>query len=193
MNLVEYQAWTDTVAVYPEHGTGSVAEIMYLALGLNGEVAEWAGEEYGELRKGYMLSTAAARSELGDCHWYATRLARYVGLDLSTMDITGTRQAIKELIPNGDKGFVRSIEADALIIAGKIANHAKKLHRDGHSPALKEKIAHELLWLFAILDEACEVGWNCKLSMVLDENVKKLEHRKKNNELHGSGIDGSRK
>jgi len=172
MNLAEYQGWTSSTADYPLAGTGGVNEFMYLTLGLSGEVSESAYEEYAD-------NTQLALGELGDCYWYATRLAKCVGLDLNTMD---TAPLLKEIAQTVTHPF----EVEAMMISGKIANHVKKLYRDKNTLGLKEKIAESLLRLFALLELIIKTH-GMTVAEVLAENVEKLESRKKNNTIHGSG------
>lgn len=172
MNLVAYQSWTSTTAVYPLANTGSVNEIMYLALGMVGEVAEWVREEYED-------NMQLALSEIGDCYWYATRLAKCVGLDLGTMNIAPVLSEI-------ERNLTHPFETEALIVSGKIANHVKKLYRDNNTLGLKEKIAESLLQLFALLELSIK-GHGMTVAEVLTANVAKLEKRKANKTIHGSG------
>ena len=164
MNLVAYQSWTSTTAVYPLANTGAVNEIMYLALGMVGEVAEWAREEYED-------NMQLALSEIGDCYWYATRLAKCVGLDLGAMNIAPVLSEI-------ERNLTHPFETEALIVSGKIANHVKKLYRD--------KIAESLVRLFALLELSIK-GHGMTVAEVLTANVAKLEKRKANKTIHGSG------
>lgn len=81
--LQDYQNWTLSTAVYPDAGTGNVAEIMYITLGLSGE----AGELANNAKKLYRDGDSAERrdnmaKELGDVMWYAARLATTLGIDL---------------------------------------------------------------------------------------------------------------
>jgi NTP pyrophosphatase (non-canonical NTP hydrolase) len=172
MNLLGYQSWTSNTADYPLAGTGAVNEIMYLGLGINGEIAEWVREEYED-------NPQLALDEIGDCHWYATRLAKCVDLNLVTMDIAPILREIERTVSH-------PFEVEAMMISGKIANHVKKLYRDNNTLGLKEKIANELLRLFALLELVIK-NHGMTVAEVLTANVEKLEKRKKQNKLHGSG------
>jgi len=70
--------------------------------------------------------------------------------------------------------------------AGEIANKAKKLIRDGDSPAKREEIGKELgdvCWYLAVL--ADELGMN--LGYIMERNLIKLADRKERGKLQGSG------
>ncbi len=73
--------------------------------------------------------------------------------------------------------------------AGEVANKVKKIYRDGTNKInqdLYQEISSEIgdcLWYVAVL--ADDIG--CKLSDIANNNLIKLENRKKNGTLHGSG------
>ncbi|MFZ2619476.1 MAG: nucleoside triphosphate pyrophosphohydrolase family protein [Alphaproteobacteria bacterium] len=83
MQANPYQNWTSETATYPAVNTGTVPELMYLALGLAGEAAEVANKvkklyrdgDSTELREG-------AKQELGDVLWYTARMAAALGITL---------------------------------------------------------------------------------------------------------------
>jgi NTP pyrophosphatase (non-canonical NTP hydrolase) len=73
--------------------------------------------------------------------------------------------------------------------AGEVANKVKKIIRDG-SDSKDEKLVSEIkaeigdcLWYIAVLAS----DFNIKLSDIASANLIKLENRKKNNTIHGSG------
>lgn len=82
----EYQALTESTAIYPEAGSGSELALAYAALGL-GE----SGEVQGKIKKiirddGGIVTTAKRteiKKELGDILWYVGRVARELNLSLS--------------------------------------------------------------------------------------------------------------
>jgi len=83
VSLKDYQDWTINTAVYPAAGTGSVEELMYIALGLGGE----AGELGNYVKKLYRDGDNAELrekigKELGDVMWYAARMASALGVNL---------------------------------------------------------------------------------------------------------------
>jgi len=73
--------------------------------------------------------------------------------------------------------------------AGEVANKVKKIIRDG-SDSKDEKLVSEIkaeigdcLWYIAVLANDFDI----KLSDIASANLIKLENRKKNNTIHGSG------
>ena len=73
--------------------------------------------------------------------------------------------------------------------AGEVANKVKKIIRDG-SDSKDEKLVSEIkaeigdcLWYIAVLADDFDI----KLSDIASANLIKLENRKKNNTIHGSG------
>lgn len=93
MNNDSYRQLAKTTAVYPEARTGSLAELMYLALGLAGE----AGEVANKVKKLYRDGDRDREklvSELGDVLWYLTRLCDEIGM---TIDGISDQNAIKLL------------------------------------------------------------------------------------------------
>ena len=70
--------------------------------------------------------------------------------------------------------------------AGEVANKVKKIIRDGTNQNTIQEISNEIgdvLWYVALL--ADDIG--CKLSDIANDNLIKLENRKKKGTLHGSG------
>jgi hypothetical protein len=67
-----YQNFTPTTAVYPGSGTGNQLEILYLSLGLMGEVLEWYDSGYDE-------------KEAGDIFWYCSQVCNLYGWQLSDL------------------------------------------------------------------------------------------------------------
>lgn len=70
--------------------------------------------------------------------------------------------------------------------AGEMANHIKKLYRDGDSEELRDLIKYELgdiLWYAARTAEALGVS----LEDMMIKNYEKLNSRKERNVLSGSG------
>ena len=70
--------------------------------------------------------------------------------------------------------------------AGEVANKVKKIIRDGTNQNIIQEISNEIgdvLWYVALL--ADDIG--CKLSDIANDNLIKLENRKKKGTLHGSG------
>lgn len=84
MNNKEYQEWTLTTAVYPEAGSGSFRELLYLTLGLGNEAGEFQGKVKKMIR-GDSVDGEALINELGDTYWYLTRLCTTLGIDLDEL------------------------------------------------------------------------------------------------------------
>lgn len=85
--LDEYGVAIETVAVYPESGTGSLLALIYCTLGLTGEAGEFAEkvkkimrDSNGEISHEQALQLTL---ELGDVLWYVTRAAAELGESLS--------------------------------------------------------------------------------------------------------------
>ncbi|QAU06611.1 MazG-like nucleotide pyrophosphate [Gordonia phage WilliamBoone] len=86
MEFNDYQAATAATAIYPGAGTGSMAALAYVGLGL-GEAGEVQNKIKKILRDDAGEITAESRTaikkELGDLGWYWARAAAEVGLSLS--------------------------------------------------------------------------------------------------------------
>jgi len=72
--------------------------------------------------------------------------------------------------------------------AGEVAEKIKKhIRGDKNYIELKESIAKELgdvLWYLSVLSDEC---FNINLDYIATENLKKLQERKNNNKIRGSG------
>lgn len=83
MKLEDFKEATNETAIYPGVGTGSVAELSYLALGLAGE----AGETVDCIKKivrgltpeWEQAQKLKAAKECGDTLWYLVRLIQALG------------------------------------------------------------------------------------------------------------------
>jgi len=165
MKIEHYQSWTRSTAIYPAAGTGEVAELMYLALGLAGEVGELTqlkSRQHPELLK-----------ELGDVAWYVARLASALNLTLSEPQLPVSTDFATQCL-------------NLAHLAGMICNSVKKLYRDGDNPQLRAKIQPTLLEIVAQL-ATLAIDSNSVLADVLAQNHDKLESRKSRNQLSGSG------
>lgn len=165
MKIEHYQSWTRSTAIYPAAGTGEVAELMYLALGLAGEVGELTqlqSRQHPELLK-----------ELGDVAWYVARLASALNLTLSEPQFAVSTDFATQCL-------------NLAHLAGMICNSVKKLYRDGDNPQLRAKIQPTLLEIVAQL-ATLAADSNRVLADVLAQNHDKLESRKSRNQLSGSG------
>jgi NTP pyrophosphatase (non-canonical NTP hydrolase) len=82
LTLNEYQESTVATALYPDALTGSVAAVLYCALGL-GEAGEVQGKVKKIIRDDGSVITPEKRveiaGELGDVLWYVARLAAELG------------------------------------------------------------------------------------------------------------------
>lgn len=76
MDLIEYQEWTRTTAIYPQDQAD-----VYLGLGLASEAGEVAGKLKKFIRDGN-INVESFISELGDVLWYLTRLCDEFGTNL---------------------------------------------------------------------------------------------------------------
>lgn len=165
MKIEHYQGWTRSTAIYPAAGTGEVAELMYLALGLAGEIGELTQlqhREHPELPK-----------ELGDVAWYVARLATALNLTLSEpQPIVSAEFNIQCL--------------NLAHLAGMVCNSVKKLYRDGDNAQLRAKIQPILLEITAQLATLAS-AINMPLAEILQQNHDKLESRKSRDQLGGSG------
>ena len=84
--LEKYQKLTDETAIYPDAGTGSTAEYLYLSTSLGGEV----GEVLNVMKKCYRdgeLNTIALWAELGDVMWYILRICHVLNWNLENVII----------------------------------------------------------------------------------------------------------
>lgn len=93
-NLLDYQDFTDSTAIYPYKNTGRLDEMSYLALGLGGEAGEVLEvckkiirdipsiEHTDNVRFSVPQATVVRiSSELGDVFWYWIRLCKLFGLN----------------------------------------------------------------------------------------------------------------
>lgn len=78
MQANTYQQETLSTAIYKGAGTGNDQELVYLALGLNGEAGEVADKIKKHLRDD-KLDIGGIVFELGDVAWYLARLADALG------------------------------------------------------------------------------------------------------------------
>lgn len=73
----DYEAWTLSTAIYPEAGSGSLNELLYLGLGLAGEAGEVANKVKKLYRDGDSLeSREKIKGEIRGVLWYLARLTR---------------------------------------------------------------------------------------------------------------------
>lgn len=176
--IKDYMVFTRSTAIYPEANTGSVGELMYLSLGLAGEIGEVA-DLMGEAHKKEVFI-----KELGDVAYYWARVADALGntpFDLTDKDLEGSER----------NEYVEHCRLDSLVLdlansVGGICNKVKKLYRDEDTQEGRNKI-----WPY--LTETAQ-GWAdicIRLGLdphaVLQANIEKLSGRKERGTLGGSG------
>ena len=106
LTLNEYQKQAFSIAMYPEHGTGSVLALSYTGLGL-GEV----GEIQGKLKKiirdsGGKVSPdkkEAIVAEIGDALWYLSALSTELGVNLEDVG----RKNLDKLFGRKERGTLQ--------------------------------------------------------------------------------------
>ena len=89
--FAQYAVAVESVARYPDSGTGSLTALLYCTLGMNGEAGEFAEKVKKLMRDDGVTDVAhltfdqhkALLKELGDVLWYVTRTAAELGVPLS--------------------------------------------------------------------------------------------------------------
>jgi NTP pyrophosphatase (non-canonical NTP hydrolase) len=165
-----HMAATDQTAIYPQAGTGQPLVLAYTALGLAGEAAE------------VLLDTrtnpAGVLAELGDVHWYFSRLHRELGLD--------PHATAEMAAPVGEE--LPAVE-ELVAAAGKVAEMVKKTIRDdaGQVTAARlEILTAELGRVWAAM-AAIAAAHGSDLGQVAEANIAKLTDRARRGVLQGSG------
>jgi hypothetical protein len=171
MNWHDFVKATDSTAIYPEAGTGSVMELCYVALGLAGEMGE-AVEMADHIE--------LVKAELVDALWYVAR----------------GQQALKVhgyMFTDIGQGPSDMLAAAPLLVS----NTTKKLLRDGMTKENLDKL--HLLYqasLDACFAMLCEMETRpenddqvrlARFGRQLGALVEKLNNRKQRGVLHGSG------
>lgn len=182
--IKDYIEFSRTTAIYPEANTGSVGELMYLSLGLAGEVGEVSDSIGDYHKKEVFIEKEVSIKELGDIAYYWARIADALGntpFDLTDKDLEGSKR----------NEYVEYCRLDSLVLdlansVGGICNKVKKLYRDEDTQEGRNKI-----WPY--LTETAQ-GWSdicIKLGLephaVLQANMEKLSGRKERGTLGGSG------
>jgi hypothetical protein len=182
MNKEEYVVATDETAIYPEAGTGSVGEIMYLTLGLIGEIAELEG----------CHTTEKTLAELGDCYWYLFRLERVFAKVIVSTELSAAYKLEWEKVylggDYGDGMFPFLLNKRLLTDCSALANVVKKFFRDGmqYDRVMKGLILVRKIEYF--LDKMLTKDWiDEPKGYVLYLNIAKLRSRKERNVLGGDG------
>lgn len=79
-NIDDYQKWTRTTAVFPQH-----AAFLYISNGLFAEAGEIAGAiaKYHRGDYNWKELDAKLQKELGDCFWFLAQFCDFLGLNAS--------------------------------------------------------------------------------------------------------------
>jgi len=87
LNILDYQKWTDTTAIYPTES--ELEAINYVILGLVGEAGEVANKFKKVIRdSGGIIENDQRKKiidEASDVLWYLTRLCSELGYDLEDL------------------------------------------------------------------------------------------------------------
>jgi NTP pyrophosphatase (non-canonical NTP hydrolase) len=168
MTFSEYQTAALTTAQIPLGHTHT-----YLSLGLCAEVGELAF--IYRIPQGRGVLATEILKELGDVCWYAA-------VELYHCDVVSSDAL--PVVMEGDITTVDPIEM-MFVHAGAIANHIKKVIRDGIAVD-KVMVATHLSRVLTMAKLVAE-RFNFTLSDVFQMNIDKLADRKKRNVIAGSG------
>lgn len=81
-----YQNQSQSTAIYPGWGTGSLGALSYVALGLTGEAGEVANKVKKLIRDGDSdQARQAIIEEIGDVIWYLAQLSSELDTNLSVL------------------------------------------------------------------------------------------------------------
>lgn len=172
-DLAAHAAATASTARYPESGTGSVAALAYVCLGLGGEAAEVV-----EKLTDSPLDRDLLTAELGDVLWYLSRLVVELGLDGGVVMADAHQVVVDRTSPQ------------ALVVAcGRVQEVVKKALRDDGGQLSRERHARlagllpDVLgaWL-AVHEDLAE-----EPAATAAANLAKLEGRKERGTLAGDG------
>ena len=84
MDIDEYQKSTEETAVYPQELPDCVGtELLYVTLGLSGEVGEVSEKVKKAVREDDLAYLDDLEKELGDVFWYLVRVCEELYLDAS--------------------------------------------------------------------------------------------------------------
>ena len=105
LTLNEYQKACADTAIYPEHDTGSITALSYVALGM-GEAGELQGKVKKIIRDG-TRDDDAMTAEAGDVLWYIARFCSELGISLEdaalrNLDKLRSRKERGALVGSGD-------------------------------------------------------------------------------------------
>ena len=166
-------------AKYPEFGTASSIEIVYLSLGLIGELGELRESIKGSNEKTYEEFLENFYAELGDCMWYIAM-------------ISGVSKfwAGRSIEPTPTLSY--SIQRECADSMGSIANSSKKIIRDSCDPdkflGHVKVAADDLAALFiSCTGTTPSTYWGDLDILVLSPNLSKLKSRSERGAISGDG------
>lgn len=154
----KYQAFTQTTAIYPEVGTKSKMELIYLCLGLLGEHQEWK-ESNHDIK------------EAGDVLWYLSQLCTYYESELSFLYFIAEENKDYKNYFNIFEALKKSIRDN------RNPEHAVKYIMEDYMDKLKCAYSYSIN--NPPLDET--------FKLIIMQNIDKLTDRKNRDMLRGDG------
>ena len=176
--IEQYQAFAKGTAIYPEAGSGSINELMYLSLGLVGE----AGEVANKVKKLYRDGDSSEKreaigAELGDVFWYIARLYDATGCSIGEVEGYESKQPLNRVMR-----IAIELSMYAGLAAGEIMDTGICEDKLSTKKRIQDNLNDVLLqWLFL-----CE-GLGLDTKKVITSNMEKLSGRKVRGTLGGSG------
>lgn len=176
-----YQAWTDTVAQYPE-----TAEANYLSLGIS--------DEGGELAEAYCANKpkAVVMAEAGDVLWYVARyLRRVLHTNLADAVADAYQPEARLAVVDSVQG-VHGVLSRMAVAQGKIAGVEKKRIRDGASwdentATIKHVVGYRAcVNILAGLIHFADI-YGSSLESIAQNNRAKLDDRRNRDVIRGDG------
>lgn len=180
--LSEYQKQAITSKIYRDE-----VALPYVVLGLVGEAAEMKEKQIAILTNGFdsQLTNEFAK-EVGDVAWYLAAIATETGQNLGDFD--------DGIDPEGVH-YTFAPEVDRVVLhAGGIAEVLKKALRDDYAefekgsivPEKLEKINVHIKKIVTNMKDVC-YSLGLDFTLVLKQNIEKLQSRKERGVLSGSG------
>lgn len=113
MNVIDYQNWSISTAIYPGAGEHGFNEALYLTLGLTSESGEVAGK-VKKIIRGDQVDPESLVSEMSDVLWYLTRMCDNLGFNLEDLADYSykkleSRKAINMIKGSGDSNEQRIV------------------------------------------------------------------------------------
>lgn len=169
----EYQAFTDTTAVYPSENTEK-----YLYLGLIGEAGEVANKVKKFYRGDYDASKLSKTviEELGDCLWYVAQLCTHYRLRLSEI-------AFQDSVLDQDKNASLDDYVYLLIALGTKAGTVSINTNDLFYTSVRQTLG----MVIEAISNITEILIGGTLEEVIRANRAKLTQRKNEGTLQGDG------